>query len=291
MFFTNDKRCRHNLSQLANVNSMDNPTAIIKCQSNSSKNAKGIRSHFNGNLVSTSLICRNAKVCIKDRNFFPLWGLHNGACGTVKEIIFEKGNSPNHGDLPKYVIVEFPLHRGPAWDKNNPKQVPIPMCTSFCKYKCCNRTYCPLDLCFARTIHKFQGLQAGPPKDGEEEHMHHCVICDPDVKSIEATHTGLFYTALSRGTTLGDNTGLNSAVCFTGEHLTRERIQELTKCLNGHKEHIKVTKRRNFVNHLDNNTLKNRSPKTKSALSVFNFFKNTITQNKLSSIFIKHTSK
>ncbi len=41
------------------------------------------------------------------RNFEPDWGLYNGSIGTVKEIVFKKGESPLDGTLPQYVIVEF----------------------------------------------------------------------------------------------------------------------------------------------------------------------------------------
>ena len=50
----------------------------------------------------------NARVAIKGRNFYPKWGLHNGATGTVKTIAYAKGKNPNNGDLPDYVEVEFP---------------------------------------------------------------------------------------------------------------------------------------------------------------------------------------
>ena len=41
------------------------------------------------------------------KNFYPKWGLHNGAMGTVKEIAFEVGKNTNNGDLPEYVVVHF----------------------------------------------------------------------------------------------------------------------------------------------------------------------------------------
>ena len=53
------------------------------------------------------LLCINAKVAIKGYNFYPKWGLHNGAMGTVKEIVFREGKNPNNGDLPEYVVVQF----------------------------------------------------------------------------------------------------------------------------------------------------------------------------------------
>jgi hypothetical protein len=39
----------------------------------------------------------------------------------VREIVFAKGDNPNHGNLPKYVVVEFPAYSGPKWDSDNPK--------------------------------------------------------------------------------------------------------------------------------------------------------------------------
>ena len=223
LFYTNEKRIQHNLTMLGQLNTAGNPTAICKPHSASNKHAKAIHSHFQSSKSSaTALLCRGCKVCVNGRNFFPLWGLHNGACGTVEEIVFAKNTSPNDGDLPLYVIVNFPLYKGPAWDKNNPKSIPIPPCETRCKHGCCTRTNIPLDLSFARTIHTFQGLQAGPTKEGKrKEHMYEHIICDPHDKSVETTQTGMFYTAVSRGTTLGDNNGLNSAIYFTGGNKQR----------------------------------------------------------------------
>ena len=31
-----------------------------------------------------------------------------------------KGENPNNGDLPLYVVVDFPLYHGSAWDTKNP---------------------------------------------------------------------------------------------------------------------------------------------------------------------------
>ena len=50
-----------------------------------------------------------------------MWGLHNGACGIVREIVFQDGHSPNAGHQPSYVVVHFPLYVGPPWDEAFPK--------------------------------------------------------------------------------------------------------------------------------------------------------------------------
>lgn len=121
LFWTNDKRIQHNLNMLVKLNNQNNPTALLKTISTSTKHARGVNSHFKGDFPGTAMLCKGAKVAIQGCNFQPLWGLHNGACGEVVEMIFETGKSPNRGNLPKYIVCHFPLYRGPIWDQNNPK--------------------------------------------------------------------------------------------------------------------------------------------------------------------------
>ena len=250
LFYKNDKRIRHNMKQLAKKCSRDNPVAVVKSKSSGNTTGKAIKSHFESDLPSASLLCVGAKVAISSRNFQPSWGLHNGACGTVHEIIFAKGKNPNAGDMPSYVVVEFPLYCGPPWDKSNPKLVPIPTETFRCSKMCCQRHFCPLTIAYARTIHKFQGLTAGPVDPGRTPNMYDVVVCDPDEKSCEGQALGLLYTAVSRGTTLGDENGLNSAVYFQGASFTADRIRNLTFKANTNKEFELSIKRRIWVNHI-----------------------------------------
>ncbi len=121
LFYKNEKRIRHNLARLAKHQSPENPVALLKVKSNNNKYGKGISSHFDKDSSVSCMLCIGSKVALDNKNFCPQWGLHNGACGIVKEIVFEKNGNPNEGDLPKYIVVEFPLYCGPAWDKNNPK--------------------------------------------------------------------------------------------------------------------------------------------------------------------------
>ena len=67
------------------------------------------------------MICLDAIVSLQGCNFQPSWGLHNGACGTVKEIIYDKDKNPNSGQQPLYVVVHFPLYIGPPWDLEKQK--------------------------------------------------------------------------------------------------------------------------------------------------------------------------
>ena len=70
-------------------------------------------------MAETSKIRIGAKVAKNRRNFCPILGLHSGVCGTVDEIVFKKGENPNNSDLPLYVVADFPLYCGPAWDAKN----------------------------------------------------------------------------------------------------------------------------------------------------------------------------
>jgi len=120
LFFRNAPRIRHNTMRIAQLSSKDNPVALLKCQSCNNATGKGDRRHFDSSAHSC-MLCLEARVAIRERNFWPEMGLHNNACGIVKEIVFTENSNPNHGDLPKYIVVEFPLYCGPPWDKDNPK--------------------------------------------------------------------------------------------------------------------------------------------------------------------------
>jgi PIF1-like helicase len=120
VFWTNEKRVRHNFHRLSLMSSAHNPTAIIKPTGCNAKTGKSIASHFDSS-ITASLVCVGAKVCIQGKNFLPQWGLFNGVCGTVQEIVFAEGDNPNHGKHPKYVVVTFPQYVGPTWDLDNPK--------------------------------------------------------------------------------------------------------------------------------------------------------------------------
>jgi len=292
LFYKNEKRIRHNMKMLARNQSQANPVALLKARSMNHCFGKGISSHFDSEAPVSCMICVGCKVALENKNFYPEWGLHNGACGTVKEIVFEKGKTPNNGDLPKYVVVEFPLYCGPIWDLGNKKVrnhqdnldtvqftgkttnlivlafiqcVPIPVAEYSCTRQtgCCKRTFIPLCLAYARTIHKFQGLTAGPVDNGKIKNMFDLIICDPDDGKFESSALGLFYTAVSRATTLGDKDGLNSAIYFIGEHLTEQRIRKIGVCKNSTKEFERVGERRKWVKYLHDREFKPKFSKRK----------------------------
>ena len=117
-------------------------------------------------------------------------------------------------------------------------------------------------MAFARTIHKFQGLSAGPVDAGKIPNMYDCIICDPDMKQSEARATGLFYTALSRATTFGDSEGLNSAIYFMGENINEDRIKKITTAQRTNQEFKNVQLRRTWVTKLNAAADKTKTMKT-----------------------------
>ena len=110
--------------------------------------------------------------------------------------------------------------------------------------------FVPLTLAYARTIHKFQGMSAGPVDHGKIKNMYDVIVCDPDEKSFEGTALGLLYTATSRATTLGSDNGLDSAIYFTGQSMRPDRIRNLTKKTDSNEEFEKAIKRRYWVNYI-----------------------------------------
>ena len=121
LFYRNNPRILKNLEILVNNCSPVNPVAVCKTKSSGLHSGMAITSHFkNSKIPTSSLLSIGTKVAIENKNFCPIWGLHNGAVGIVDEIIFQPGHNPNKGDLPHYVVVNFPQYVGPKWDLDNP---------------------------------------------------------------------------------------------------------------------------------------------------------------------------
>jgi len=153
--------------------------------------------------------------------------------------------------LPQYILVDFPQYRGPAFDTQHPTYVPIAPIKVPCKFQnCCFRTYVPLRLAFAQTLHTFQGQNAGPTMPRQPPNSVSCIICDPGTRRFESLCVGLFYTLLSRITSLGnDDDKFSSAIYFTGDNMTPARILDITHNQKGELYHNAFLRHR-FVSYL-----------------------------------------
>ena len=85
----------------------------------------------------------------------------------------------------------------------------------------------PLAVSFGKTIHSFQGASVGKIPPGRPDNAYHRLVGDPGARKYEANNPGLFYTLLSRATTIGEEEKPEtSAIFFKGTNMSRERIEK-----------------------------------------------------------------
>ena len=232
--------------------------AFVLVQSKTTRGTGGSRHTFGGDQVpAATLLCRGAKVGLEVRNLMPDWGLHRNAFGTVVEIVFEKDKDPNAGDLPRFVVVDFPEHIGPKWHPDHPTWAPLPCLKVRCEEaSCCEREVAPLKLAYACTIHTFQGQNVGPTKAGQPDNRFLSVVVDPGTSGFEGQCPGLFYTVLTRATTIGkEGDRMNSALFFQGNNMKPARVKNLTTSVKG-ELCKKVQQRTKRTKRLKRNTIK-----------------------------------
>ena len=294
LFATKQPRNIFNRIRLQETHSATNPVARIRSQTTKRGLIVSNNQHYDESIPSSITICREAQVSITGCNIMPSWGLFNGSLGTVKDIVFNPSESPNNGQLPQYVLVSFPTYCGPPFDKQHPKLVPIVPVSVMCSRNCCcQRKFIPLSLSFGRTVHTFQGQNAGPVDPGRPQNAVQRIICDPGTRSFEAKCTGLFYTILSRATTIGTtDTGnpiMDSAVYFFGKNMNQARIRNITLQNNG-QPYKSVMKRARWVAFLQDHVHPpSMSPSEQKAL--FTWVKSTkISPDHLSSVITFHSS-
>ena len=247
----------HNRQKLKEQNSEDNPVARIHTTTTTqNKKYRGITKHFARQQMQTTAIpavvniCRGARVQLTGKNFEPDWGLYNGSIGTVKEIVFNKNSNPLDGTQPEYVIVDFPQYCGPQWMESEKTWVPIPVVEMNCSKRCCQLQYIPLSLAYAKTCHTFQGQSVG------KNCPISCIIVQPGTRDFEGKCPGLFYVFLSRATDIGSQEDRStSAIFFEGPEMNSDRIRDLTHSLTTGREYAKVTKRKQWSNHLHRNLI------------------------------------
>ena len=257
LFAYNEPKDEANRKKLFQTHNFLNPVAIFKPKGMDKGKPKRKPKHFIDKEIPEILkVCRGAKVQILYRNLHPPWGLYNGAMGIVKDIVFAEGENPNNEDYASYILVDFPQYCGPAYDKNFPTYVPITPVTKTCKFQCCTLQYFPLSLCFAKTVHTFQGASVGPVPVGYTPNPVQKIICYPGVRQFEGNNPGLLYTILSRVTTLGDlQDKLSSCLFFDGPDINAERFVNLNLTADG-KTYKKILLREEWTQKLKENLVK-----------------------------------
>ena len=251
IFTTNAEAKEHNKRMMTHHVHKTNPLMNFGYKlvpSANSKKDRGFFSHFaikTRNSASVPL-CRGARICL-DRNIWTEAGLYNGAMGTVIDIRFAPGESPLQGHLPIYVIVKMDEYVGPIWDEKNPCHVPIPPMKCPCEKFCCEMEQVPVQLSFARTLHRFQGVSVGPG------HAIPCMVLDPGRTGFEGNNPGILYTGISRATTLGNGCVNDSAFYLAGPNATKDRLTNLTQLrAKGRKKvtYLAVLRRQKWLDYL-----------------------------------------
>ena len=253
LFANVEAKNEHNNYALKEINTRDNPVAIIKAQTVRLKDDVKLRNmgHYDNERTPVMInIARNAQVQLTGINLCPKWGLYHGARGKVLDIVYHH-DYPPPDHLPLYVLVDIPQYCGPPFISSVPTVVPIAPIKVPCKHVfCCCRTYIPLRLAFAQTIHTFQGQNAGPVQAGHCPNPVQKLICNPGTRRFEANCIGLFYTLLSRITTFGDPLDkFSSAIYFTGPNMSTERVLNITLNEKGCMYSM-TEKREKFVSYL-----------------------------------------
>jgi hypothetical protein len=272
IFANKDPRDTMNDIKLKQANVKGNPVARIVSSTISNKGNRVVnQNHYDAERTPRrTLLCESARVSLNGWNAEPSKGLYHGSIGMVKDIVYEDGESPNLGDMPAYVLVEFQQYCGPPMLVDMSKVIPVTPREQRCKFGCCCRTYLPLALAYGKTAHTFQGATVGPVQQGRPENPIKVIIVDPGNRGFEGNNVGLLYTLLSRATTIGTPSERgSSAIYFTGDNYNRTRITNLTTGSSG--TYVKAKLRNAWVAYLRSNAGANRCLQPQERLDLFNW--------------------
>jgi len=162
LFNTKVKVTNHNLCKLATLAHGENPQESCRIDAyhlplTKKKTAQAITSDKMMGLDASIYLARGARIMIT-QNVWVEKGIANGACGTIRHIIFAKGSCPP--TLPQAVIVEMDQgYNGPCIE-DMPRCIALNPVMSYCESYSSGRlerTQLPIRLAFAVTIHKCQG--------------------------------------------------------------------------------------------------------------------------------------
>ena len=173
---TNKAAKEYNIKRIKDIG-----TTIFPVRSENNCKEAANASFNKSGLMNQILLAKDCDVLITS-NLWKSVGLTNGARGKVKYIIYEKGVKPP--SLPAVVIVQVDQYTGPPF-MGLEKCVPIVPVTRqwYEGGQPCSRTMLPLNLAYATTIHKSQGMSLSK------------VIINIGNREFAS---GLTYTAISR---------------------------------------------------------------------------------------------
>ena len=264
------------------AHSKDNPVARIRSKTQKPSGRQvAADSHFDlDRYPNKVLICKGARVTLNGFNPSPRHGLYHGSIGIVCGIVFHEGQSPNTGDFPAYILVEFPHYCGKELIPNMPKCVPVVAHTVRCNFNCCSRSYLPLALAYGKMAHTFQGQSVGPVPAGQPENPIKKIIVDPGKWGFEGQNVGLFYQLLSRATTIGiPEDKLSSAIYFDGNNFDCQRFENLT--IKNEKEMYKMASlRRDWVCYLNNHIVPRGNNTVVEMNTIFEWANKTVIKSK-----------
>ena len=179
-----------NFQRMHQSHHFKNPVAKIKATTQKGLKIVSNNSHYDEESTpSHVLLCCGAMVCVTGSNICPGLGLFNGSIGKVLDIVYAAGQSPNHNDLPLYVLVSFSLYQGKPFLSDRERVVLVVPVTVPCNNKkCpCTRTFIPLKLAFGKTCHTFQGQSAGEIDEGKPPNTVKRIICDPGIHALKVS--------------------------------------------------------------------------------------------------------
>lgn len=241
----------HNERCLYRDSGEHNPVARLRSVDSSLKNGKGKLQHA-VTLPRSTILARKSKVAITGRNIRPEWGLYNNAVGTIVDILFSNGESPNDNNLPSFILVDFPGYTGPPFIETYPTIIPVAPVEVCCEHKCCRRKQMPLRLAYGQTIHTFQGATVGP-STSKRRYIAQSIIVDPGTLSFEGKCPGLFYSGVSRPTTNGIFEDVfSSALYFEGKNMSNNRMKDMVHGKDG-RVFSRITKRDIWTAYLNRN--------------------------------------
>jgi hypothetical protein len=242
VFYKRQDCARHNKKMLKKIHSRTNPVARIYA-----KVTQGKGKHFRKREQSDRNFdgAVGSRVAIDPDNLCSLIGLYHGALGTIIEIVYAEGQSPNAKQFPLYIVVEMDRYTGPVWDKNHPKQIPIGVRTKICDNNCCILQYIPLSIAFGKTLHTFQGQEI------VKHSIQDVMVFECETLIIESKYPGWLYTGISRVDSIGNGDIQVSSLYFIPGNARENRFINVRTKQHSDDNYKRVNERDAWISYLD----------------------------------------